>query len=208
MSKQKGFSIVEILVALGIIGLITAVSVPNYTKMKRAAKKAEAQSSLGQLYISEKNFFLQWRTYTVDLIAIGAVPEGALTYNVGFEGAGTLTTPSLASDYRGPQVKPENNNFGTICGQDFEGTSGTVKQCAFTYKKQGKRQGFQPPDIPKKTKDGKDCNATKDEFVACAIANLISKSNTSHKGKEDKWSINQYKVVQRECDRDKGKCPY
>ncbi len=209
MNRQTGFSIVEILVALGIISLITAVSVPNYTKMRRAAKKAEAQSSLGQLYISEKNFYLQHRTYVVDLRAIGAIPEGALTYNVGFNGKGTLSD-ELKDRLKGVIVEEakleEKNSFFALCGKTF---GEKVKQCAFTYKKGGKSKGFEPPNIPEKTKDDKeDCSAAEDTFVACAIANLISKSNKSNKDRHDKWSINQYKVVQRECDKAKGECPY
>ena len=226
MNKKKGFSIVEVLVALGIIGIVTAISVPNYTRMKRASKKAEAHSSLGQIYIAEKAFYLQWRYYTVDLVLMGAIPEGPLTYNVGFHGDGVITCDKATqncspANYRGPFVNKENKNFAKICGQNFEGTDDTQKQCAFQYKAKScgagtststnnqykiKYCGFEPPAIPDKTTGNKPYTATADEFLAGAVANLIDKKNQSHQGtKNDAWSINQFKQVRRECG---DKCPY
>ena len=226
MKQKKGFSIVEILVALGIVGTVTAISVPNYTKMQRASKKAEAQSSLGNVYISEKAFYLQWRYYTVDLVHIGAVPEGTLTYNVGFHKEGEIT--STTSDYKGPSVNVQRNSFRKICGQKFgseEGasntsTSGTStggtskdgKQCAFQYKfkkADSGYKGFEPPHIGAMPKRN-EYDAKQKTFKAGAIANLIDKKDSKdcQDNECDMWSINQHKQVRRECDTDDTDCPY
>ena len=215
MKQKKGFSIIEVLVALAIMGIVAGISVPNYTKMQRSSKKAEAQSSLGQVYIAEKAFFLQWRYYTVDLVRIGAIPEGPLTYNVGFSGegkgtsnngikcTGTSDKPNCGpDDYNGGWVNKENNNFFKICGQEF---GKNVGQCAFSYKKGGEDKGFEPPSI-KKMLNNKQYDAGKDNFTAGAIANLIKKDSNDCQGKEcDMWSIDQFKRVRRECG---ANCPY
>ena len=233
MKQKKGFSIVEVLVALCIMGVVAGISVPNYTKMKRSSKKAEAQSSLGQIYISEKAFFLQWRTYMVDLTAIGAVPEGPLTYNVGFSGAGgffactpgtvrTCTKDGQEIKYGGPDFDEAKNNFYTICGKEFgepststpntgsstgptPPTNEEANQCAFSHKKRGEYEGFEPPPIDNTTFSGIDCNATQKTFIACAIANLVKKDKTCGTKHCDKWSINQFKQIKRECG---SSCPY
>ena len=233
MKQKKGFSIVEVLVALCIMGVVAGISVPNYTKMKRSSKKAEAQSSLGQIYISEKAFFLQWRTYTTDLKLIGAVPEGPLTYNVGFKG-----DHPLPDSYSGRPKADNTYSFFKICGKTFGGDEsgeGEVEQCAFSYKKGGDYRGFEPPPISKVTLsnnrqcdvdteggdteegDTEEGDTERDKFTACAIANLVKKCNPDEPnpctdpnncGSNDKhcdtWSINQFKQIKREC----ASCPY
>ena len=98
--KEKGFSMLEVLITIGLLGVLTAISVPSYNNYLRSSKTAEAKSSLSQIYMAEKTFFIQWRFYTHDLKVIGAMPEGELLYNAGFSNSGHDTEPS---SYRGPQ---------------------------------------------------------------------------------------------------------
>ena len=209
-NNQKGFSIIELFIAVGIIGIITSIAVPSYRKYMRNSKSAEAQSSLGQVYMGEKTFFLQWRFYTVDLGLINIQPEGELLYNVGFSGSGIDPFPP---SYRGPCPDPtatgcfqrdSRNNFFKICGMDFDDDqpAGGVNSCAFTNKAVRKNgdTGFTPPDIPADDGNGTAYDADATTFKAAAVGDIINRLPKNDADKKDIWSINHNKQVIREKD--------
>ncbi len=190
--SQKGFSLLEILVVVSLVATLTGISVVNYRKYQRSSKMTEAQTSLSQIYMAEKAFFVQWTFYTTDLYAAGAHPEGSLIYNAGF--SGNVAKPD-EDQYRGPTLDGNRNNYFTLCGKDVGDDEGPVKSCAF--KSRRLTDGFTPPDIPQSSPDATVVNTVgAKQFVAVAIADLIDigSENTSSTDK-DIWSIDQYKQV-------------
>ena len=180
------------------MSILTAIAIPNYLKYTRNAKTAEAQSTLGQIYMAEKSFYLQWRFYTVDLVVAGVAPDGNLLYNAGFSGSGG-TVPAT---YQGPPISTGNNNLFAICGQAFG--SGTVENCAFSIKKGSTYQGFTPPAVASTACDdtSSPCNSaafdtTDTTFRVGAVADIISKIPSASATKKDIWCIDQYKQIIR-----------
>ncbi|MBE1276204.1 prepilin-type N-terminal cleavage/methylation domain-containing protein [Enterovibrio baiacu] len=49
MKKQKGFSLIELLIVVGIIGALTAIAVPAYSQYKRQSDVAAAVASVKAL---------------------------------------------------------------------------------------------------------------------------------------------------------------
>ena len=82
--KQEGFTLPEMLVTVGIVGLLAAVSIPSYQKYTARARQAEAKASLSSIFTAERNYSVDSRTYTNCLTRIGVNSPGAHYYGCGF----------------------------------------------------------------------------------------------------------------------------
>lgn len=89
--SQRGFSLVELMVVVAIIGILAAIAVPSVNKYMAKARQSEAKTNLSSLYTSEKAFYAEYNTYDNRFAAVGYAPEGQLKYNIGFTGGATAT---------------------------------------------------------------------------------------------------------------------
>ena len=83
--SQSGFSLIELMTVVGIIGALAVIGIPQFGKFQAKARQVEAKTSLAALFTAEKGFFSEYTVYTIDVKNAGFSIEGArIRYDVGF----------------------------------------------------------------------------------------------------------------------------
>jgi type IV pilus assembly protein PilA len=80
MKKQKGFSLIELLIVVAIILIIAAIAIPNFLRSKMASNEASAVSSLRTINTAEVAYFATYSNqgYSADLASLGGVAPCAV----------------------------------------------------------------------------------------------------------------------------------
>lgn len=63
--RWRGLSLIEILVALAILGILIALALPSYQESLRKAKRAEAKAALYQVMQQQERYFTQVGSYAL-----------------------------------------------------------------------------------------------------------------------------------------------
>ena len=75
MKRQKGFSLIELLIVVAIILIIAAIAIPNFIRSRMAANEASAVSSLRSVNTAEVAYFTTYpnQGYSPALTSLGGV---------------------------------------------------------------------------------------------------------------------------------------
>ncbi len=182
-NNQKGFSLVELMIVVSIIGILASIAVPQFQKFIFKARQTEAKAGLSSIYSAEKAFFGEWSQYDVRFEVIGYRPEGNLYYRLGFSGDISDTTTS--TNYK--------NGGGAAPTEEINKLIDTNSYCA-TVNPSPCRVMSSADGVTELPAEALVANSTTEQstFVAAALASGLNPSDSSG---TDTWTIDYNKSI-------------
>ncbi len=63
---NQGFTLIELMLVVGILGILAAVAYPNYTEYVQRSNRSEGQAQLNDIAARQERYFSQNNTYVTD----------------------------------------------------------------------------------------------------------------------------------------------
>ena len=95
---RAGFTLVELMVVVAIIGILATIAIPQYSKFQAKARQSEVKIQLGGAYTVESTFASENSSFSDCLGQIGYNRDGSkFYYAIGFNGVGSGCDPKSGS---------------------------------------------------------------------------------------------------------------
>ncbi len=165
MKNQRGFTLIELMIVVAIVGILAAIAIPNYLTYQARTRQSEARVNLGAIFSGQVAFFANNASpdYGTTFLAIGWRPNGNTRYTYVLAGGGTVEPAS------NPAYLPATNEVRNTIPPGFPVPAPGAGICI---------PSSNTPSAP----------GVSAAFVAQAVGNIDSDAT------DDCWTINQNRM--------------
>lgn len=71
MKKQTGFTLIEVMIAVVIVGILASIAYPSYTQFVAKGARADGLAGLMNVANLQEQYYLDHRSYTTDMTKLG-----------------------------------------------------------------------------------------------------------------------------------------
>ncbi|MCP4078065.1 MAG: type IV pilin protein [Gammaproteobacteria bacterium] len=135
MTKSRGFTLIELMIVVGIVGVLFGIALPSYLNNQLRAHRTDAKSMLLKISARQERFMAQNNTYTSEIAGAAGLNLGTTNSKDGYYSlaAAACAGGSLATCYLvtatavGGQAK--DTDCLTITYDSTGVKSGTTAKC-------------------------------------------------------------------------------
>lgn len=124
---QSGFTLIELMIVVAIIGILAAIAIPNFIKFQAKAKQSEAKSNLKAIFVAKKSHFAENNTFACTSLCGWSPESGTIyTYNTGAAefaankaGVGTVASAAGYAETTTSFIATANGNIDNDATMDI-----------------------------------------------------------------------------------------
>ena len=122
MMNRKGFTLIELMIVVAIIGILAAIAIPNFIAMQLRAKRSELPTNVDGIRTAEKAYHHEWDAFTTADPTPATVPGRT---QVAFSGGGLVAFENLGWTADGKvrgmyEVKASGTLSSSAADDDFK----------------------------------------------------------------------------------------
>ncbi|GEM73911.1 pilin [Vibrio sagamiensis] len=93
--RQQGFTLIELMIVVAVIGVLAAIAIPQYQKYVAKAEVAAALSSMAGVKVNVEAYTIEYGIFpaTSQSSALGvpsSIPQGSMAFSQGISSAGDI----------------------------------------------------------------------------------------------------------------------
>ena len=116
MSNVKGFTLIELMIVVAIIGILASIALPNYTKYVLQSRRTIAINALLDLAGKESRYYTIGNTYSNSLITLGYAQDSMPVSNPSNPYYNINVVASTANSFTLQAVPQAGQANDTDCG--------------------------------------------------------------------------------------------
>ncbi|HPS79968.1 MAG TPA: prepilin-type N-terminal cleavage/methylation domain-containing protein [Thermoanaerobaculaceae bacterium] len=126
MSRNAGFTLIELMIVVVVIGILAAIAIPNFQSMQARAREGGVKANMHSFQLSAEDYGVQndGAYATTGDIVVALIPGGQSNFKNSFTGH---TGENVAWETRSSYAGPATSTPGITSYKDSVATSYNVK---------------------------------------------------------------------------------
>ncbi len=112
--KNKGFTLIEIMIVVAIVAVLAAIAIPNISKYLRESKRTDATVALTTVQQAQAKLRANCRFYADSLAGANSCDTDTDTYSIKYPGAAGGTAPSENGHYTISITAATGNSYTAV----------------------------------------------------------------------------------------------